>query len=626
MRTCNRILTGLLITASSLLLMAGEDRLGDTLPNGAVQRLGTCRMLYSAGIGDLCYLPDGRGAFAVGGTVEIWDLAAGEKQSSSKVCDAGLVSIIPRRGGQILLLADKAGQVSEWDLKAERQIRVWPTGQAQLRRAVYSPDETRVLTTNAQPPTLKEWDLATGKELVSATGSVHRFTEGIYGPAGKTAFAHGAAGSGPVIVHVDLTTGKQLRTWLKDYYTHSRSIALSPDRTRLLVGSRHKATEWRAEDCKLLQTFTGHHGAAVTSVAYCKNPDQLLTGSRDGSIRRWDRLNKKVLQRWFAHNGHVTRIAVSPDGEWVLSYGARTVAECSAATGKPRIDWERHAGSVRTVAYLPDGQHVVSGSVDGTLRVWDTVSGTTTRVITGAKLGAHAVAVSPDGHRVAAGCKDGVIREFDLNKGTLLRELKGHRGYVLTVAYTHDNERLLSGAGDGVIRIWGARGAKPDAVLEGHRGGVLAATLSADDKVVLSGGRDGTVRLWNTAEGALLATLRGHRGWVRGVAFAGDAEHAVSAGEGGRILSWDLTSQELTTAVDTDNPWYALTCSADGSTAFTAGADRTLSAWDLVKGTLIAARPGHERPIHGIALAPDGRRLVTASEDMTLLVWDTAAK
>ena len=88
-------------------------------------------------------------------------------------------------------------------------------------------------------------------------------------------------------------------------------------------------------------------------------------------------------------------------------------------------------------------------------------------------------------------------------------------------------------------------------------------------------------------------------------------------------MTWDLASQTMRAAVDSDSAWYALACSADGTTAFAAGADQTLSIWDLGKGMSVASRPGHERPIHGIAFAPDGTRVVTASEDMTLLVWDT---
>jgi len=285
-----------------------DDRYGDALPDGATQRLGTRRL--RCGISDLCYLPDGRGALAIGGRVEIWNLAQGELEATHNVCKTGISSIQARRDGKALLVGDRSGKVHEWDLQERRALHTWPTQQQGLVRAVYSPDEKRVLTTGSSPPTLKEWEPATGKELVSITGTMHRFCEGIYGPNGTSAIADGSNGSGLLLAQYHLADGPLQKEWLKDYYTHSRSMELSADGTRLLVGSRHKATEWLLDGWKLLKKYTGHHGHAVTSVAYCKDPNQILTGSRDGSIRRWSRTEGKVLLRWCPHSHHVRRIAV----------------------------------------------------------------------------------------------------------------------------------------------------------------------------------------------------------------------------------------------------------------------------------------------------------------------------
>ena len=93
--------------------MAAQDRYGDPLPDGAAQRLGTQRMRYASGIADLCYLPDGRGAFAVGGRVEICDLVQGRLQSAQVVCKASIVSIAPRSDGKALLVADSGGNAHE---------------------------------------------------------------------------------------------------------------------------------------------------------------------------------------------------------------------------------------------------------------------------------------------------------------------------------------------------------------------------------------------------------------------------------------------------------------------------------------------------------------------------------
>ena len=610
---CPVVLATLLL-ASLTLAQEGRDGLGDPLPAGAVQRLGTLRLKYP-GVADFCYLPDGRAVVVVGKSIEIWDLAQGEKQATHEVCDQSLATVMCRRDGQALLFADRAGNVREWDLDAQREIRSWPTEQAGLSGACYSPDETRVLTFGRLPPTLKQWDLATGEQLIEIEGGTAYFARAVYGAEGKTAWAGG--GYEHVLEHYDLATGECLQKLLKNYCVYD--MALSPDGQRLLVGSRTYASEWDCAAYEQLGKFTGHHGHAAPSVAYSGHPDEVFTGSRDGSIRRWNRHEAKVVTRWFPHQGHVTRMRVSPDGKWILSYGGGLIAESDAETGEPRIEWDRHAGTIQAAAFLPSGEQAVSGSADGTLRVWDLATGKTAQIIEGANLGAFALAVSPDGKRVAAGCKDGHVREFALADSKLLRDLAGHLGWVRSVAYTEDG-RLLSSADDGSVRVWAPGGNEPAAVLQGHRGGVLSVAASPDGKLALSGGRDGTMRLWDLAEGKLLQTIDAHRGWVECVLFAGDAGHALSSGRDGRVLRWDLAAGEPV-ATMTHGSWVkSLACTADGSHIYSGADDRRVVVWDST-GEQIAEFKGHQGPILALAASPDGRLVLSGSADTTLLVW-----
>jgi len=617
MRVSTAAITSVAITVCIALAGAAEDRYGDPLPEGALQRLGTLALRYPGGIGDLCYLPDGRGAIAVGGRVEIWNLAEGSVDRVDDVTSAGIRSIEPNADGSMLLVGTSAGDVLVWDLQAREITSTISTGQSGLTTAHYSPDETRVLTTGSTPPTLAEWDLATGKKLVAIDGNMHAFRQGIYGADGLTAFVDGSAGSGPILAHYSLESGELLHEWHKDYYSHARSLELSPDGERLLAGTRHSAQEWDVETYEMLGKFSGHSGHAVTSVAYCQDPDELLTGSRDGSIRRWNRHDEKVLLRWWPHEGHVTRIKVSPDGKWALSYGGGLVDERSIEDGTPRIDWERHSGAVPAVAAQPGGDLVVSGSTDETLRVWDPDSGESLLTIDGANLGAWAVAVSPDGERVAAGCKDGVVREFSMTDGSLLRELTGHLGYVRAVAYTPSGSHLLSSAGDGTIRAWGASD-KPVLVLDEHRGGVLSIDVSPDGNFALSGGRDGTVRYWALSGGRLLRTLTGHHRWVQAVRFL-DANTAVTGDGYGEIIVWDLATGEVLQRMGHTSGVSGLTV-ADGR-VYAAGGP-ALTVWDPDTGERLAKFEGHADTVTGVAVTADGR-VVTSSEDTTLLVWST---
>ena len=623
---------------------AKKDCLGDVLPEGAVQRLGTTRMIYESAALSFCYLPEDRALVANNNKLEILDLARGECMASHVVGTADIQSLAASGDGKLVVLADAAGDVAVWDLPEGRELRRWPTGQKSLVHVCISPDGKRALTTSRIPATLKEWDLAIGRELLAIIGPQEsffltrydkaegasaedgitvptpvQFSMGIYGPGGRTALVGDNAQAS--VLHYDLATGALIHQWYPDMYT--MRLALSPDGMRLLVGSRHRGTEWDLESHRMLRAFTGHHGHQVTAVAYCRESDQILTGSRDGSIRRWNRLEGKVILRWPAHQRNVVALAVSPDGRRCLSSGAGALVESDLQTGAPRLEWDRHRGPVLAAAFMPDGRQAASSSADGAIRLWDAGTGRTLRqfALPAECLAGHALAISPDGTRLAVGAYLG-IWEFALADGKEVRELKGHRGFIRALAYTPDGKHQLSGADDGAIKVWRADGNEPAAILEGHRGGVLALAAAPDGKRALSGGRDGTVRLWNFEACRLLKTCKGHFGWVEGIAFLGDSSKGLSAGRDGRILKWDFTDTKITAEM-THGCWlHALACSPNRMEAYSAGQDGKILCWDLRACRQTSVLPGHAQAILSLAISRDGKHLASASQDNTLLVWN----
>ena len=65
---------------------------------------------------------------------------------------------------------------------------------------------------------------------------------------------------------------------------------------------------------------------------------------------------------------------------------------------------------VFSVAYSPDGQHIVSGSNEGTIRVWNAMTGEIVAgPFTGDTSAVESVAFSPDGQYIASGSVDRTV-------------------------------------------------------------------------------------------------------------------------------------------------------------------------------------------------------------------------
>jgi WD40 repeat protein len=593
-----------------------KDHLGDPLPDRAVQRLGTRRMRGS--VTDMFYSADGMNAFVLSGAcLCIWDLIQGNCIARQQVSEHRLTAAAWNRDVSRALFADEAGVISEWNLAERTRESVrFDTGRTSLVSLRYSPDEDRVLTLDRKTGAVEEWDRKTGRRRIAISDAGERFDLCLYGPDGRTALVAHQPGNN--VYHFDLATGARLKVFVEDYVCYD--MCLSADGERLLVGTRHMSNEWRLYDYERLETYTGHLGHAVPSVAYGRDDRHILTGSRDGSIRLWDRKTAMVAKRWYPHQSHVNRIRVSPDGDRVLSHGSDgLLAETGVATGRPRLRWERHMAGVQALAVTPDGSMAISGSTDRTIRWWKTEGWTSTRTVECPGGEVHALAVSPDGARVAAGCKDGSVHIFECESGNCAHALDGHLGYVRAVVFAGP-EKVVSAADDGSVRVWDAVSGRAERTLEGHLGGVLALAVSPDGRDVVSGGRDGSVRGWHLATGELTAKAAAHRGWVQAVACARSGT-VTSAGRDGWVVEWDLRVGREVCSYEHDGGVEDVLLLPDGRSFCSAGRDGRVIVWDRDSACPLTEFTGHEGAVHALAAGRDGRFVLSGSADTTVLVW-----
>src|SRR5262249_26404075 len=132
----------------------------------------------------------------------------------------------------------------------------------------------------------------------------------------------------------------------------------------------------------------------------------------------------------------------------------------------------------------PDGRQLVSVSKDRTVRVWDTVSGSSVRTLTGHPGEIEAVAFNPDGSLLATGDLGGSIRVWDARSGKQLTEVGRGKppGQIWRLQFGPGGE-YLAAAGRHLV-AWTVRAEQGGVSLE--RLCTLAATPNSPDVIDLA--------------------------------------------------------------------------------------------------------------------------------------------
>src|ERR1700730_2488252 len=98
----------------------------------------------------------------------------------------------------------------------------------------------------------------------------------------------------------------------------------------------------------------------------------------------------------------------------------------SALAQQPELSVQTgHANFIVSVAFTRDGRTLASGSVDQTIKLWDTATGRELRALKGHTGTVFGVAFSPDDKVLASSSVDQTIKLWDVDTGREIRTLKG---------------------------------------------------------------------------------------------------------------------------------------------------------------------------------------------------------
>jgi WD40 repeat protein len=609
--------------------------------------------------------------------------------------------------GDRLLVASSNGRLGLYDA-ATRRFRVLER-QGPLMTAVWSPDG-RAFATGSADGTALLWgapgvefhtgspitSLAFGGKTLLIGSGVHvRLADLVTGKVRAIDVGHGvvtaALSPNGELFAVAMRSGKSTTAAIYNARTGGvirrlpeagiRSFAFSPNGSLLASGSYDRTARiWAAHTGKLLHVLP--HEGYVLAEEFSRNGRSLVTSSQDGAAYLWDvpsGLRELLLVGGPGAVGAVNDAAFSPDGSEIATASDDRLATIYyARDGRVIASLAGHSEAVTSVGFDASGRTVVTGSDDGTARLWDALPEGTLRVISWNRspvqslwvgkdalvvAGRHVSLVSTSGRvfgrfaaptPIVASAASGNSFAVADTHGDVATGPQGQGfvtpGYHVSALAFEPKGTLLLGAADGSVhnidtdqRIADAGGPVLGLSTGGGRflvrladslrvytdAGALVSTIHTQTQhAVLSPGGLGVAttkgndaQLWDASTGSLRYTLKGDTSPVTDAEYSPNGLRLVTTSDDHLGRVWDArTGHLLKVLVGHSFPVNTGSFSPDGhwivtSSQFTAG------LWNAKTGQLLSYLGRHAKRLTGASFSPTGSWILTGSEDGTARVY-----
>jgi WD40 repeat protein/tRNA A-37 threonylcarbamoyl transferase component Bud32 len=344
---------------------------------------------------------------------------------------------------------------------------------------------------------------------------------------------------------------------------------------------------------------------------------------------------------WRALTDPIPADHTAPDGQDLRGFEWRWLWK--RVQGDAESALEAHLSFVNTIAYSPDGRRVVSGSADGSVKVWDAAS--------------HAQLIS-----IAANSNTPPLKKFTDQAVELAAQFPVHSAF-----FTADSRRLLVGRASGLKLLEAEAGHEFWQLTNHFIGYALCSPVDPDLALArtefprtnlafirLSSGEitryfsnvrsdsfcfapDGRQfarwdrerrRVWiqSTADGSVISAFDTDRTYVISMAFTPDAQTlALGNFMKGSVELFDLANGKKTGELPGQTGRLrALAVSPDGQWLAASGYDQTIHLWDLASRSETRQLRGHRSVVNALTFSPDSQQLASGGFDGTVRFWSVA--
>ena len=266
-------------------------------------------------------------------------------------------------------------------------------------------------------------DGATRHPLLTLAGIAGKPSALAFSADGMNLFvAAGDAGVSGLAYQFAVADGKLVRTFT-GHTDALYALALSPDGRQLATGGYdQKIKLWDPATGKEIRTLKGHNGC-INGLSYRPDGKVLASASADRTVKLWDPMKGTRLDTFSQPLKEQFAVAFAADGRTLVAGGADSrirqwsISANATEGSNPLLETKfAHEGAVLRLAMSPDGKWLISSSSDRTLKIWNPAHVTQQRQLEAQSDWASAVAWADAGH-VVAGRMDGSTAVYDTASG-----------------------------------------------------------------------------------------------------------------------------------------------------------------------------------------------------------------
>lgn len=306
------------------------------------------------------------------------------------------------------------------------------------------------------------------------------------------------------------------------------------------------------------------HSAKVHNLLFTPDGHQIISISEDKTIRIWNAETTQMIRKFESQigdgwEGMLYASALSPNGKLlaVAGYPVSTEAENYIII----IDLEKnqqiskavgHTNVINALSFNTTGTCLISGSDDGTVKVWRVENSKTLSEITTFTIGSPVTDLSfntkTQDLAIASASNDIIVYNIagvDLGvKKFTTKKWSKHKGQINKVVYSADGAYLVSSSFDNELILWGADGKViKEFRFEKNASPINALAFSYDAKILVGLDVEGKGMSWALPAGTKLADFKAHDNTVFSVAFSpslsGNYIVASAGGVNNEILLWN---------------------------------------------------------------------------------------